>query len=79
MRFLNKILGKNKVKELSLEQIREIIEQDEDEILNLNKSQIDKLQELYQGQVKELEAEIKFLHTQKNMYLFNIHMYEKGA
>lgn len=79
MKFLDKILGKNKVKELSLEQMQEIIEQNEDEILNLNKSQVEKLQELYQEQAKALEAEIKLLQTQKNMYLFNIHMYEKGA
>ena len=79
MKLLEILFKKNKKPELTIEQIKEIIEQNEDEILSLNKKQIDHLTKMYQEETKALEAEIKLLQTQKNMYLFNIHMYEKGA
>lgn len=78
MSILEKIFGIEK-EELTIVQLQEMIEQDEDEILKLSKAQVEQLKQLYQEETKALEAEIKFLQTQKNMYLFNIHMYEKGA
>jgi len=78
MSLLEKIFGIEK-EELTIVQLQEMIEQDEDEILKLSKVQVEQLKQLYQEETKALEAEIKFLQTQKNMYLFNIRMYEKGA
>lgn len=79
MKLLEKILGRKQEPTLTVKQMQEIIEQNEDEILKLNKQQIEQLQKAYQEETKALEAEIKLLQTQKDMYLFNIHMYEKGA
>ena len=58
-------------------EIQEKIDKNNNEILNLNDAQVEELRAVYEAEVEYLEDEIKKMQIQRDMYLFNIKMYEK--
>ena len=58
-------------------EIQEKIDNNNNEILNLNDAQVEELRAVYEAEVEYLEDEIKKMQIQRDMYLFNIKMYEK--
>ena len=58
-------------------EIQQKIDNNNNEILNLNDAQVEELRQIYEAEVEILEEEIKKMQIQRDMYLFNIKMYEK--